>query len=54
MQYTCTVTPRKITIRVHTGMGTHTGMGGMITRGSIYMVPTHFLDLDENVVKTAL
>ena len=33
---TRTVTPRKITLRGHTGMGPHTGMGGMITRGSIY------------------
>ena len=33
---TWTVTPRKITIRGHTGMRPDTGMGGMITRGSIY------------------
>ena len=50
---TWTVTPRKITIRGHTGMGPDTGMGGMITRGSIYGSHS-FLDLDENVVKTAL
>ena len=53
MQYTYTVTPNKITIRGHTSMGPHTGMGGMIMRGSIYGSQS-FSDLDKNVVKTDL